>query len=236
MKTMSWILIFALLLYSGCSSTRFIEPEQSSYDELNKGTVWKEASITLTDGKEINEHNIRVDPDSTSWIRFKNKQVDTSEINTKGTLLGLILGGLIGASIGAMFFATEREWERSIGIKFFGVLGALIGLIVGTNKGSTDKYDLSVPKDSPLKDVEKSEAIVVSERVGRVINLEERNKYSLFIDIKRFQSAVLLKLPDGRYILKITYLDETMGEIGIKLLPQTESQILKLREHIEKFE
>jgi len=53
------------------------------------------------------------------------------------------------------------------------------------------------------------EIIIISERIGEVIDLEERNKFNFFLSVKEFQSAVLLKFPDGNYIWKITYVDST---------------------------
>jgi len=59
---------------------------------------------------------------------------------------------------------------------------------------------------------EEGEIIIISKRVGKEIDQEEREKFKLFQEIKGFQSAVYIKLPDNRYFLKITYLDENTGE------------------------
>ncbi len=54
-----------------------------------------------------------------------------------------------------------------------------------------------------LAQEEEGEIIIISERVGKEIDQEENDKFKLFQGINGFQSAVYLKLPDGRYILKI---------------------------------
>ena len=58
-----------------------------------------------------------------------------------------------------------------------------------------------------------------------MIDKEERNKYNLFLGVKGFQFAVFLKLSDGSYVLKITYLDDATGKEKIHRIPQTESSI-----------
>ena len=80
---------------------------------------------------------------------------------------------------------------------------------------------------------EEGEIIVVSERVGEVIDIKERNRYNLFPDIKGFKSAVLLKLPDGRYVLKITYTDEITGKEKVMRLPRNELTIRQYRIKID---
>jgi uncharacterized membrane protein len=83
---------------------------------------------------------------------------------------------------------------------------------------------------------QEGEIIIISEKVGEVIDLEERNKYNLFPDIEGFQSVVFLKLPDGSYLLKVTYLEETTGEEKIKRILRTESSIRQYGSKIDHFE
>ena len=85
----------------------------------------------------------------------------------------------------------------------------------------------------PLK--EKDEIIIISDLVGEVIDLEERNKYGLFPYIEGFQSAILIKEPDGKYAFKVTYQDETSDEEKVKSIYQKESLIYQIRARIENF-
>ena len=82
---------------------------------------------------------------------------------------------------------------------------------------------------------EEGEIIVLSERVGEVIDLEERNRFNLFSAVNNFRSAILLKLQDGSYAFKITYVEETTGEEKIKWMAQTELEILTIREYIDHY-
>ena len=129
--------------------------------------------------------------------------------------------------------------------------GVLLGIPLGATIGSKDKFVLSgrpvsydpiiePPQEEVIQiDIKKADTtsgkiIVVSDLVGEVIDLEERNRYNIFLGTKGFQTAVLLQLPDRKYAFKITYIDEKTGEEKIKLLHQIEADIVRLKEHIEK--
>jgi len=81
---------------------------------------------------------------------------------------------------------------------------------------------------------DQGKVIIISDQVGEVIDLEERNKYNLFPGIRGFQSAVFLILPNGSYFCKITYLDETTGEEKVRRFPQIKAAIQQLRKIINK--
>ena len=83
---------------------------------------------------------------------------------------------------------------------------------------------------------EESEIFIISERVGEVIDKEEINKYNLFPGVKGLQSVVFIKLPDGSYVLKATYIDVTTGEEKVEITPITESIIKIYGSIIDKFE
>ena len=83
---------------------------------------------------------------------------------------------------------------------------------------------------------EQGEIIIISERVGKEIDQEENDKFKIFEGIKGFQSAVYIKLPDGRYFLKIIYQDEKTGEIKISRVFQSEASIKNRGKYIDRFE
>jgi uncharacterized membrane protein len=83
---------------------------------------------------------------------------------------------------------------------------------------------------------EQGEIITISERVGKEINQEESDKFKLFEGINGFQSAVYIKLPDGKYFLKITYRDDKTGEIKISRTLQSETSIKNRGDYIDRFE
>jgi hypothetical protein len=83
---------------------------------------------------------------------------------------------------------------------------------------------------------EEGEIIIISERIGKEIDPEENNKFKLFEGINGFQSAVYIKLPDGKYFLKITYRDDKTGEIKISRVLQSEASIKNRGDYIDRFE
>lgn len=83
---------------------------------------------------------------------------------------------------------------------------------------------------------EEGEIIIISERVGKEIDQAEREKFKLFEEVKGFQSAVYIKLPDNRYFLKITYQDEKTGETKIKRIQQSEVSIKNSGDFIDRYE
>jgi len=83
---------------------------------------------------------------------------------------------------------------------------------------------------------EEGEIVIISERVGKEIDKKESDKFKLFEGINGFQSAVYIKLPDGRYFLKISYLDEKSGETKISRTLQSEASIKSRGNYIDRFE
>ena len=83
---------------------------------------------------------------------------------------------------------------------------------------------------------EEGEIIIISERAGKEIDQEERDKFKLFQGLKGFQSAVYLKLPDNRYILKMTYLDEKTGELKVEHIQESKLSMKNRRNYIDRFE
>jgi len=176
-----------------------------------------------------------------------------------GFFIGLLAGGLISFIISPLLTQGDinnfmfKFYEKDI--HWYTVLGAGIGggivLTAGSFYGITDKYILTAPTASTVKRIEiKGENKIeirekidteggiitsISNRVGDRVDLQESNNYHLFSNIQGFQSAVLLKLPDGRYVFEITTLDEITGEENIEQVIQTESQIEQIRDYIEQF-
>ena len=83
---------------------------------------------------------------------------------------------------------------------------------------------------------EEGEIIIISERVGKEIDPEERDNFKLFQEVKGFQSAVYIKLSDNRYFLKITYLDEKTGKTKFIRVQQSEVSIKNRGNYIDRFE
>ena len=54
---------------------------------------------------------------------------------------------------------------------------------------------------------DEGKVIIISPKVGEVIDLEERNRYKFFQAFSEFKSAVFLQLPDSTFAVKIVYLE-----------------------------
>ncbi len=83
---------------------------------------------------------------------------------------------------------------------------------------------------------EAEKVIVLSEKVGETIDLEERNYYWLFLTSENFQSVVILQLPDGSYVLQITEKKEGVRQIRRIMRPIERQTLDKLREYIDNFQ
>jgi len=278
MKINNVIALIAVFLLSGCTSTYFIEHDESAYEKLNIKLKGKKAIITKLDGQKIKGMDITTILDSTSvntgHINLERRQfISTSQLkeikivsHSKGAGDGFLFGGLLGlfSALVAKVNTSGQGGDAENVATLIGIIGvagfSLIGLLSGAAIGHKNKYlfvdeaestskvekepDISlkveaqevqeIQSDTHLKAIEMGEIGVISERTGEVIDLEIRNKYRIFLGYKGFQTAVLYKLPDGKYIFKITYLDEVKGEEKIKLLPQTALDIKRIKEYIEK--
>ena len=171
MKTICWLLIMSMFLSAACSSTRFIEPTEPSYDEVNKKLEGKKATITLMDNQERKGQNAHVTPDSTSWLDMGSglqQTIPTSEVNQivvinrrKNTLNGLLWGSIAGASLFLLYvviisasddddekrtfsegFITREDMTRLTLAAMIPTFG-LAGLLIGGVGGAKETYVLN---------------------------------------------------------------------------------------------
>lgn len=75
--------------------------------------------------------------------------------------------------------------------------------------------------------------VILSDKVGPTIDLEERNFYKLFTGVEHFESAVLLEKPDGSYTFKITIKKEGEPSSTIPWITCTQEEIERIRHHID---
>lgn len=80
---------------------------------------------------------------------------------------------------------------------------------------------------------EQEKVIVISEKVGEVIDKEEREQYKLFPQIKGFKSAVILQLADDGFVAEVTYEEE--GEEKIRRIPLTADAFTSLKDVFKDF-
>ena len=78
------------------------------------------------------------------------------------------------------------------------------------------------------------ELLEVTEKVGKIIDLEERNHYRLFRFTETFQSALLLQRSDSCIVALIT--EEEEGVKNLRTMEMSGETLGKLREHIDTFD
>lgn len=79
---------------------------------------------------------------------------------------------------------------------------------------------------------DKEKVIIISEKVGEVIDAEERERYGLWPEIKGFKSVTFIQLADGSYVAEVTY-EEDREEKKTRT-PQSEIAMKSLKSYIEK--
>ena len=89
------------------------------------------------------------------------------------------------------------------------------------------------PSNQLCAQEEEGEIVIISERIGEEIDKNEREEFELFPNIKGFQSAVLLKSPDNRYVFRITSLDEQTGKLKNERVKMSEESIDNIRYQID---
>jgi hypothetical protein len=92
---------------------------------------------------------------------------------------------------------------------------------------------LSVPNCVRAQDSDK--VVIVSPRVGSVIDAAERERYQLFPEIKGFDRAVFLQTPDKSYYAKIMFIGPDGGRKDTTVR-YSEDAVSLLAEQIDRFE
>ncbi len=79
-----------------------------------------------------------------------------------------------------------------------------------------------------------AEVVILNPIVGDVVDASERDKYKLFGSIKNFSSAIIIRMPNGKFIARITVKTSTGEEITSMEMP--EMIIYYIAEKIEHFD
>lgn len=78
---------------------------------------------------------------------------------------------------------------------------------------------------------EREQPIVISERVGEIIDTEEGERFALFYEIKEFKEAQFYAIEDGGYVVEIMTDDKKLAAINCD-----QNAIMILRDYINKYE
>jgi hypothetical protein len=77
--------------------------------------------------------------------------------------------------------------------------------------------------------------VILSDKIGPTIDLEERNYYRMFLSVQDFESAVLLQRPDSSYIFKVITKKEGEPSIGVRWFSRTKEDLERIRHHVETY-
>lgn len=77
--------------------------------------------------------------------------------------------------------------------------------------------------------------VILSEKVGPAIDLEERNYYGMFSGVQHFESAVLLQMPDSSYLFKIITKNIVDSSKKVILFSQSKEALESIRHIIETY-
>ena len=144
-----------------------------------------------------------------------------------GGLAGICAGGTVGLLLGKdkvydlakMELKEKTEICRMAGISSKRQLVLALTTFVAAPQ--------AVVQDSIGKQV------ILCDKIGPVIDLEERNFYKLFQSVPNFSSAVLLQKPDSSYIFKVFEKREDRTAPSVRWIDVTAEQIVHIRNHIE---
>jgi hypothetical protein len=146
-----------------------------------------------------------------------------SLISPQLLLLGLAVGALSGFGKGDAYGFGESESQRPFG-------------------GTSQIQDSTVPEppwaSSGVSENQMSvegKVIVISERVGEIIDRQERDKYGLYVYINGFQSVEFRQNEDRSYWFYLRYMDQKSGTAKILKRQTDEKTIQLLREYINQF-
>jgi hypothetical protein len=218
MKTFCPINLILIIIFTGCSSTHFVLPKQSAFDELNQELQGETGKIILTNDEVLDGKNIILRPDSTSWsipgpVKEKQEQqvehcISTAEIqkivfknNTRGMWEGFGFGAVGGL---AALVIASTQWEKDAGgygpgssaapyilagvAATGGIIGAPIGALIGHTEENIFHQYINIAVTS-LKD--KSNKFVTIDWNGKMIDLP-RIKVK---HIERLEDKIIITLP-----------------------------------------
>ena len=157
----------AVAVLGGCASVRPADPMATGVDlgEINDALAGRVVLVRLRDGTEIVAHDVSISQSSvsfrrerfpnsgSSWPAREAEELPVSDVRSvevsrkgmgalQGSLLGLGVGAGAGAALGGPAFRPEDSISRFTGAVLFGLVGACLGLLVGSSVGASDVYDL----------------------------------------------------------------------------------------------
>ena len=257
MKSMCWLLIFALFLYAGCSATRMVTYSPESYEEINKRLKGRKATVTLVQGNKYHVSNMTIRTDSTSWLGLDNFlpfsvptiELEKLEIDRSRIGYGIALAAVLAGGLGGIWAASKimTDKDRTVVAPFVAIgigglclgLGILLSLPVIFFTMGKDEYVFEQRGAQFLYNRYPSQIIIFSHTVGESIDQEEYHRFRLettFLKTEGFQSAVLFRLYDGNEYLRITFLGKDSAVQQEKWIPVGGDLKKQIIEYFEEFD
>jgi hypothetical protein len=146
-----------------------------------------------------------------------------SHISPQLLLLGLAIGALSGLGKGDSYGFGESEPQRPLG----GAAQIQEGTVPEPPWASGGVPENQIAVEGKF--------IVISDRVGEVIDRQERDKYGLFVFINGFQSVEFRQNDDDSYWFYLRYMDPKSGTLKVLKRQTDEEAIQRLREYIDQF-
>jgi hypothetical protein len=237
-----------LLPFSACISTRLIQTE-SDRAKANEDLRGRNVDVAMTNGETIKARNVIVEEDS---VRFLDSATDlerwvpVSEVMKMGIhkpvenfITGGCLGLLAGVPLRALQFTDEWDEPESKHIPGFlpflisGSAGALMSGLAVRDFYRFSGSEPATPVHSESRVVVEGKPVVVSDRVGEAVDLQERNRYGLFPGLEGFQSAELRLHDDGSYWFYVTQSAPESGTENLFKMPIDEQEVHRVRAHID---
>ena len=158
------VLVVVVMVCPGCATTYLLDSEERSsaahepIAEINERASVSRVGLSLDDGPLLIVSNLRVGPDSTSWVTASSYEtVATSSVTRvqfvnrgRGALdglgLGLLGGVVVGGVLGAVsyngpdFFTSSRGESARFGAVFLSFITVPLGLLTGVTIGHREVY------------------------------------------------------------------------------------------------
>jgi len=135
----------SIIFFISCSSTHFVNNEDSSYKEVNERLKGEKCTIELVNGEEIVENNIKVESDSTTVgeRKISTKTIKEITINNQGigVLKGMGYGALSGFILGGVLYLGSMDESYSeLPLVVLPALGFALGGLFGGIHGDIDTF------------------------------------------------------------------------------------------------
>jgi len=213
MKNLS-MSILSFFLLTACSSTHFINNDETSFNEVNKKLEGRNVTLELITDEEISGYNVKVKSDSTTVEDGKISTNTIKEITYNnhgmGALKGLGYGLIGGASFGFLMGYITHSSQNGMLVPdspaesglmvatAFGGIVAITGLLVGAIHGDVEDF-IFLSAEESIEKIRVEISSVVEETDTYIIVLYQNN--SIHLNKSEYNSVD--KTDDGKHLIVV---------------------------------